>query len=81
MAMAPIDQERHDLDTHVSLCAERYMQLEKKFDTLETKLADLEKKIDTSKSTIFTTLVVTGGSIIVSLITAVSMILAALPNG
>lgn len=81
MAMAPIEQERQDLDTHVSLCAERYEQLEKKFTDLESKLTDLDKKIDSTKTTIFNTLVVTGGSIIVALIGAVSMILSALNNG
>lgn len=76
--MAPINQERHDLDTHVSLCAERYQQLENKLTGLEDKIVTVEKKVESSKTTLFNTLILTGGSIIVALIGAVSMILSAI---
>lgn len=36
------DIESHNLEAHVTLCAERYKALEERFDRVERKITDLE---------------------------------------
>lgn len=76
MSIATIDKEREDLDTHVSLCAERYQQLDTRLSSLEHRLTVVEDKIDRTKVTVVSGLIATGGSIIVALITGVTIILS-----
>lgn len=39
--------ERHNLEAHVDLCAERYQQLRDKLDNLDLRLGDLERTMHT----------------------------------
>ena len=63
-----IDAERDSLETHVELCAERYLNLDERMGKLESKVDALTAKVDSVKSELNRTLVATGGTIVVALI-------------
>lgn len=44
------DIEKDNLETHVTLCAERYRRLEDKFDVIETRLDRVVEEITAMKS-------------------------------
>jgi len=46
---AVYDIERENLETHVTLCAERYKRLEDKFQVLEVRLDTLSKEVHDMK--------------------------------
>ena len=45
------DIERESLETHVTLCSERYKRLEDKFQVLEVRLDNLSKEVHEMKKT------------------------------
>lgn len=47
-----IDAEESDLQTHVSLCHQRYLQLTKKLDSVDTRITRIENSIADLKETI-----------------------------
>ena len=71
-----IPAEHQDLATHVDLCAQRYQALDQRMESLELKVDSLVTKVDDVKNSIFTTLITTGGTIIVALIGAVFTIIS-----
>lgn len=46
---AVYDIERESLETHVTLCSERYKRLEDKFQVLEVRLDNLSKEVNEMK--------------------------------
>ena len=46
---AVYDIERESLETHVTLCSERYKRLEDKFQVLEVRLDNLSKEVNQMK--------------------------------
>jgi tetrahydromethanopterin S-methyltransferase subunit G len=69
------DIESESLPTHVSLCQERYKHVEERLDKLETKLDGLEKNINKFRLDFFKVMVGTAGTIVVSVIGAIAVIL------
>lgn len=49
MSDSVYDIERESLETHVTLCAERYKRLEDKFQVLEVRLDNLSKEVNEMK--------------------------------
>lgn len=78
--ISTITAERKDLATHVDLCALRYQQLEQRIESVENKVDEIHDDIKTSSTSLKNTVIATGGSIIVAIITAVSFIFANMPN-
>ena len=66
--MPTVDQESNDLDLHVQLCAQRYMELDERLGKLEVKVDGIANKIDTFKTEIAKIMLTTAGTIIVALI-------------
>lgn len=75
-------KESEDLETHVSLCAERYQGIQQKFESLDERLEKLEDKVDDIKesiqkmnSGIYKALITTGGTVAVGIISAAGILL------
>jgi predicted nucleic acid-binding Zn-ribbon protein len=49
MSDSVYDIERENLETHVTLCAERYKRLEDKFQVLEVRLDNLSREVNEMK--------------------------------
>jgi tetrahydromethanopterin S-methyltransferase subunit G len=69
-----IKAESEDLATHVELCAQRYKELDDRLDKLESKVDRIVETMNNFKSDIKKTLITTGGTIIVTLITTLGVI-------
>lgn len=78
--ISTITAERTDLGTHVDLCAQRYQQLESRIESVEKKVDEIHTDIKNGSSTLKNTIIVTGGSIIVAIISAVSLIFVNMPK-
>lgn len=74
-----LDQERKDLDLHIDLCAKRYNQLNTRLEAIEDKVSDIAKKIDSNKIEINKALIATAGTIIVSVVGLMGVMLHRLP--
>lgn len=76
-------KENEDLETHVSLCAERYQGIQHKFESLDERLDKLEDKVDDIKQSIIQmnsgitkAMITTGGTVLVAMISAVGLFIA-----
>jgi hypothetical protein len=74
-----IDNERTDLGTHVSLCQQRYLLLERRITAVELKIDLLQKDIKDSSRSLKSTIISTGGAIIVAIIGATASLLLGQP--
>jgi hypothetical protein len=63
-----IQQEHNDLSLHVDLCAQRYEAVEKRLTSLESKVDQINIKIDSYKAEMTKIMVTTAGTVIVSII-------------
>jgi chaperonin cofactor prefoldin len=70
-----LDQEHTDLALHVDLCAQRYEAMEKRLTSLEDKMDQLSKKIDSYKGDIVKILVGSCGTVIVAILGLIGVIL------
>lgn len=61
-------KETEDLETHVSICQERYLQLEARLVKLEGDVNELRTDISTGNKSLKNTIITTTGTIIVALI-------------
>lgn len=61
-------KETEDLETHVSICHERYLQLEARLVKLEVDVSDLRTDIHSGNKSLKNTIITTTGTIIVALI-------------
>jgi chromosome segregation ATPase len=80
MNIATIQAEKESLETHVDLCAQRYSELEERLTSVETKVDNLEAKIEAVKDDIKGTFLKAVGAILVALITSTGVIVAAIIN-
>lgn len=74
-----LEQERTDLDLHVDLCAQRYAELDRRLSIVEEKIDTVSHKIDNNKSDLMKAFIATAGTIVVSVIGLVGVILTRLP--
>lgn len=76
MSVSPITNlEKQSLEAHVDLCAMRYGQLDSRLSILEVKVDKISEEILTSRKSLSTVLITTGGTITVSLISLIVTIL------
>lgn len=61
-------RETEDLETHVSICHERYLQLDSRLVKLEEDVSKLRTDIAQGNKSLKKTIITTAGSIIVALI-------------
>lgn len=66
--------ENESLPAHVSICSERYKNLDERIRNIETKVDYLNSTISKAKSEFNRVMITTGGSIVVAIIGAVSLI-------
>lgn len=66
--------EENDLELHVSICHERYLQLDSRLGTLEDDVKSIKQEIFNSNRSLRTTIIATSGPIIVALIGLISFL-------
>jgi predicted GTPase len=74
-----IEGEENDLALHTKICAERYKDLDNRLTSLESKVDKLVDLVASIKSDMTRTMIATGGTIVVSIIGLVGVILTKLP--
>lgn len=60
--------EENDLELHVSICQERYQQLDSRLGALEEDVKSIKDEIYNSNRSLKTTIITSSGSIVVALI-------------
>lgn len=80
--MEHLADESVDLKLHTHLCAERYRGIQEQYERLEQRVESVEEKIDELKKdyndgnkSLKTTLITTGGSILVAIISVIGILL------
>jgi hypothetical protein len=80
--MKHLQDESVDLKLHTHLCAERYQGIQNQFERLETRMDSFDTKMDElsrdyndGNKSLKNTLVTTGGTIIVSIIGVIGILL------
>ena len=71
----PIEAESEDLKIHTELCAQRYFNLDQRLTNVESKVDTLTNKVEQQHNDIIKTLIGTGGTIVVAIISAVGLVL------
>jgi hypothetical protein len=61
-------RETEDLETHVSLCHERYLTLDTRLVKLEADVSEIKADIVNGNKSLKTTIITTSGTILVALI-------------
>lgn len=69
-------KESEDLETHISICHERYLVLDGRLMKLEADVSDLKQDIVGGNKSLTTTIITTSGGIIVALIALVATLIA-----
>lgn len=72
---SPYPNESEDLEMHVHLCAERYRQMDTRLENLENEVRGIKELVQSSNSTLKTTVISTGGAVIVALVAVMGTIL------
>ena len=67
--------EKQNLEAHVELCAQRYQTLETRLNTIDAKVGDLQKLIETSHSSMTKVLIGTAGTVVTGVLSVVIVIL------
>ena len=76
----PTDIEKENLEAHVELCAQRYDALEKRLNSVETKIGTLQDTIEKSHLSTIKVLIGTAGTVIVGVLSAVAVIITKMPT-
>ena len=69
------DIENESLPAHVSICSQRYKQLELRLVTLELKMDSVQREIIDGQKSLKTVIISSAGSIVVALIGVIGTIL------
>lgn len=67
--------EHQDLELHVSICHERYKQLDTRMAKIEQDVDDLKKEIKDANSSLKNTIITTTGTILVAIIAVLGTLL------
>lgn len=70
------DIENESLPAHVSICSQRYQQLESRLITLEGKMDSVQKEIIDGQKSLKTVIISSAGSIVIAVIGVIGTILA-----
>jgi hypothetical protein len=76
--ISTIEAESESLSTHVELCAQRYRELDSRLGNLESKIDRIDTKVDDFRTEMKKTLIITGGTILTSVITTLGVVLVKL---
>ncbi len=76
--METTDIEKENLEAHVELCAARYGSLERRLSNIETKVSALQEAIEKSHYSTIKVLIGTAGTIIVSVLSLLGVIITKL---
>ena len=76
---APTELERTSLEAHVDLCALRYVQLEQRLSTIESKVESLQRTIEKSSLNTIKVLIGTAGTVIVAILSVLGVIISKAP--
>jgi len=68
--------ESDDLELHVSICHERYKQLDLRMARVEQEALEIKQQVKESNASIRTTIITTTGTILVAIIAVIGTILA-----
>lgn len=68
-------RETEDLETHVTVCEERYRNLESRFAKLETLVSKIAEDIGNNSRSMRSTIIGASGSIVVAIIGLIAVIL------
>jgi phage shock protein A len=75
MLANPTEIEKENLEAHVELCAQRYQSLETRLDTIETKMTDLQKMIQSSHQNMTRVIVGAAGTVVTGVLSLLVVIL------
>ena len=70
-----VEAERTNLDLHVDLCAQRYLLLEKRLATVESKVDSLAESIKKSSSSVSTVVISSAATVVASVVGLIGTIL------
>lgn len=70
-----VEAERTNLDLHVDLCAQRYLLLEKRLETLDVKVDNIGTAITKGQSSISTVIISSAATVVASLLGLIVTIL------
>jgi len=73
--------ENQNLEAHVALCAQRYSQLETRLNNIETKVETLQITIEKSHMSMGRVLIGTAGTVIAGVVSTVVLIFTTLHSG
>lgn len=68
-------KETEDLETHVTICEERYRNLESRFEKLENIVSKIAEDISNNSKSMRATIIGASGSIVVAIIGLIAVIL------
>lgn len=69
------NNESSDLELHVSICHERYKQLDNRMERLEKEVIDIKNDIKSSNTSLRSTIITSSGTIIVAILGLITTIL------
>lgn len=67
--------EANDLELHVSICSERYKQLDDRLGKLETDVSEIKTDVANGNKSLKTTIITSSGTIVVALIGLIATLL------
>jgi hypothetical protein len=72
--------EKESLEAHVDLCAIRYLQLDKRLSTVETKMDEIHKDIQDGNKSMTKVLIGAAGTIVAGLLSTIVVLLMSFPQ-
>jgi len=75
MIVNPTEIEKENLEAHVELCAQRYQSLETRLDTIEIKMTDLQKMIQSSHQNMTRVIIGAAGTVVTGVLSLLVVIL------
>lgn len=74
------DLEKHNLEAHVDLCAERYKGLHDRLTAIEQSLQRINNDISQGQKSTGKTLIMTAGTVVAGLLSTIVVILMKMPG-
>jgi predicted nucleic acid-binding Zn-ribbon protein len=74
----PYPNESEDLELHVTICAERYQQLDRRLEGLENDVSEIKTNIQSYNSSVKTAMITTLGTVVVGILSIIGAVLVKL---